>query len=273
MTFLAISDIIYRQNLSFGGVVLFYELKHFGLSEYFCKEYGNNFSFPVHLHQAFEFITILSGEMEIVVDKKLYILKKGESLLIFPNQLHSMNSISSEHMLCIFSPELVKAYSSKLTGKIPKSNKFIVGEYILACMDNLSDNSKKIKMKGILYSLCAEFDENAEYTNKNTDDKNLLFGIFSFVDSNYNKDCSLERLSKETGYSYSYLSRYFKNTVGISFNRYVNQYRINNACYILNNSDCSIIQCAMESGFSSLRSFNRNFKEITGITPKEYKEE
>lgn len=252
---------------------MFYELKHFGLSEYFCKECGKNFTFPLHLHQSFEFITILKGAMDITVDKKLYHLTKGESLIIFPNQLHSLTSDNSEHMLCIFSPELVKAYSSKLAGKIPENNKFIANEYITESINNLSEESRKIKKKGILYTLCAEFDENATYIRKETDDKNLLFKIFNFVEASYNKDCSLEMLSKETAFSYSYLSRYFKNTVGISFNSYVNQYRINNACYLLmNNSDYSILQCALESGYTSLRSFNRNFKTVTGITPAEYRE-
>ncbi len=252
---------------------MFYQLQHFGLSEYFCKEYGKNFSFPAHLHQSFEFITVLSGEMAITVDGRLHKLSRGESLLIFPNQLHSIESTHSEHMLCIFSPELVKAYSSKLSGQIPESNKFIAGEYITSGVNNLSDNSRKIKKKGILYSLCAEFDENATYINKETDDKNLLYKIFNFVESSYNTDCTLETLSKEIAFSYSYLSRYFKNTVGMSFNNYVNQYKINNACYLLmNNSDYSILQCALESGYTSLRSFNRNFKAVTGITPAEYKE-
>lgn len=252
---------------------MFYELKHFGLSEYFCKEYGKNFSFPLHLHQSFEFITILNGEMDVTVDEKHYHLISGESLLIFPNQLHTLSSVDCEHMLCIFSPELVKAYSSKLSGKIPDSNKFVGGKYLTEAVYNLSDESRKIKKKGVLYSLCAEFDENATYINKKTDDKNLLYKIFDFVETSYNKDCSLEMLSKETAFSYSYLSRYFKNTVGISFNNYVNQYRINNACYlIMNNSDYSILQCALESGYTSLRSFNRNFKTVTGITPAEYRE-
>ena len=58
---------------------------------------------------------------------------------------------------------------------------------------------------------------------------------------------------------------------GISFNSYKNRYRINNACYLLSNSNYSILQCALESGYQSVRSFNRNFKNILGITPAEYR--
>ena len=250
---------------------MFYQFQHFGISEYFCKEYGKNFSFPAHLHQSFEFITVLSGEMDITVDDKTYKLSSGESLLIFPHQLHSLSSTNSKHMLCIFSPDIVKAYYSKISKKVPESNKFVPNKHIIHSIDKLSEDNTQIKKKGVLYSVCAEFDDTAKYHAKNNDDKNLLYKIFEFVELNYNKDCSLERLSKETAFSYSYLSRYFKNTIGISFNYYVNQCRINNACYILNNFDCSILQCALDSGYTSLRSFNRNFKTIVGTTPQEYK--
>ena len=94
---------------------MFYQFQHFGISEYFCKEYGKNFSFPAHLHQSFEFITVLSGEMDITVDDKTYKLSSGESLLIFPHQLHSLSSTNSKHMLCIFSPDIVIAYYSKIS--------------------------------------------------------------------------------------------------------------------------------------------------------------
>ena len=250
---------------------MFYEFQHFGVSEYFCKEGGENFNFPTHLHQSFEFITVLDGEMQITVDNNRYSLKKGESVLIFPHQLHSLSSTKSKHMLCIFSPEIVMAYFDKTQKKIPVNNKFVTSQYLINSLDEISENCTDIKQKGILYSICAEFDENAQYITKDVGDRNLLYKIFEFVESNFDKDCSLEHLSKNTGFSYPYLSRYFKNTVGTSFNNYVNQYRLNRACYILKNSDCSILQCALESGYTSLRTFNRNFKSIIGITPQEYR--
>ena len=106
---------------------------------------------------------------------------------------------------------------------------------------------------------------------KKSDRENLLYRIFEFVEKNYKNDCSLERLSDDTGFSYHYLSRYFKSRVSITFNSYVNLYRISKACYILNNTDYTVIQCALECGYTSLRSFNRNFRLRTKLTPIEYR--
>lgn len=250
---------------------MLYQYTHFGTAEYFRKEYGKNFSFPVHLHNSFEIITVTSGEMTVTVDDNIYTLKQGESVLIFPNQLHSLQSSKSKHMLCIFSSELVKSYYSKINKKIPVNNTISTDHLLIKLLDNILPESSMIEKKGLLYLLCAQFDKSARYKDKNQFSDSLLHKIFEFVEQNYAKDCSLMELSNETGYSYSYLSRSFKKAIGISFNSYVNQYRINNACYLLNNTDYSIIHCALESGYNSLRSFNRNFIASLGITPSEYR--
>ena len=251
---------------------MLYQFEHFGISEYFCKEYGENFSFPLHLHNSFEFVTITDGSMVITIDDKEYVLEKGDSVFIFPNQLHSFQSRGSKHMLCIFSPELVKAYASMVAEKTPVSNTIAADTSLIDALDRLPDNSTLIEKKGLLYSLCAGFDKNTEYLNKEKCEDNLLYRIFEFVELNYINECSLSDLSHEMGYSYSYISRSFKKLTGVSFNSYVNHYRISKACYLLNNSDISVLECALESGYTSLRSFNRNFYMCLGLSPTEYRQ-
>ena len=250
---------------------MIYEHKHFGTADYFRKEYGENFRFPPHLHNSFEFITDISGEMTVTVDDKIYKLNSGESILIFPNQLHSLSGDRSKHMLCIFSSELVKAYYRKVSNKIPENNKVLLHSFFIDLLDNMTDGSPVIEKKGLLYSICAQFDKIARYENRNKYYDNILHEIFEFVENNYTKSCSLTELSEKTGYSYSYLSRCFKKITGISYNSYVNECRIRNACYLLDNTDYSILRCALESGYESLRSFNRNFLNLMGITPGEYR--
>lgn len=249
---------------------MFYQFNHLGSPEYLKIEQGQNFSFPLHLHQCFEIIALLSGEMNISVDGKNYLLNKGESLLVFPNQIHELGSVNSQHILCIFSPSLVRAYSNMVSGKIPVNNHFLPDVHLIDSLTGLSDASF-IEKKGILYSLCGQFDKKAQYRSKESDKNSLLHIIFSFVEEHYNEDCSLERLSACIGYDYSYISRIFKKTTGISFNAYVSHYRLSHACYMMESTDLPIIQCAYESGFASLRSFNRNFKQQFHMTPLQYR--
>lgn len=252
---------------------MFYQLNHSGFSLKFSKEYGENFNFPTHLHQSFEFITVISGEMSVSINGKEYVVKKGEGVIVFPNQLHSLESKNCHHMLCIFSGELVKAYSAKVSGKIPVSNKFSVPEGMCIAVDELSDESSVLEKKGTLYLVCAQFDKMAEYEEKQEFDSGLLDSIFRFVEENYSGECSLKNICNKTGYSYSYISRFFKKTTGMTVNEYINQYRISNGCYLLSNTNATVLECAMESGYESLRNFNRNFMAYMGMTPSEYRKE
>lgn len=250
---------------------MLYQFIHSGTAQNYCKEYGENFNFPMHLHQAYEFITVLDGEMSVFVNEKKYEIKSGEGMFIFPNQLHSLESKNSRHMLTIFPAELVKAYAVKVAGKIPKNNKFSLEDSLISAIDNLPDDASLFQKKGILYLLCASFDEVAEYEDKQDIDSGILDKIFEFVEKNFMKECTLGELCDSTGYSYSYLSRFFKKTTGVSINEYINQYRISQSCYLLSDTNITVLECAYECGYDTLRSFNRNFKEYMGKTPTEYR--
>ena len=250
---------------------MFYQYNHLGSPDYLKVERGLNFSFPSHLHQCFEIIVVRSGRMQVTVHNKRLTLTKNQAVLLFPNQIHSLSSSESEHVLCIFSPRLIQAYATKVHNKIPKNPIFTPDEYLIQALVNLENTASSAEKKGLLYSLCAQFDKTAEYDLLTAADENLLRKIFLFVEENFHKDCSLSDLAASTGYNYSYLSRYFRKATGLSFNFYVTHYRISHACYLMENTDAPIVDCAYNSGFSSLRSFNRSFLENLKLTPTQYR--
>jgi len=249
---------------------MFYQLIHPASADYFQMEWGTNFSFPHHMHQCFEFIVSLEGKMTVTIGKTEYIIEKGEAVLIFPNQLHALTSSENKHMLCIFSPKLVAAYYSKHNNLIPENNKFYPSEQLVQAYETLDSRCSFLQKKGLLYLLCDVFDRTAKYVDNTQEQKGLLEKILRFVEVNYKEDCKLEDLSDTIGYSYVYISRYFKKVMGMSYNNYVNIYRLNHACYLMNNSDENILNIAIECGYKSVRSFNRNFKNHFGISPNEF---
>ncbi len=250
---------------------MFYQYQHFGSSNHFCKEYGKNFNYPMHIHRSFEVIVLLSGSMDVWIGKKRYTLRASDAVLVFPNQAHTLESAQSEHMLLIFSPDLVSAYTRATAGSLPANNLFSISPALLAQLSALSDDSSHVQLKAALYSLCAQFDESAEYRSACQPEGELLPRIFSFVEQHFETDCSLDRLHAQLGYSTSYLSRYFKEFVGVAYVTFVNQYRISKACFLLANTDKTVLECSLDCGYTSLRSFNRNFKLLVGETPNEYR--
>lgn len=210
--------------------------------------------------------------MTITVGKREYRLSVGDAVMVFPNQIHSLKTIShSKNILCIFSPELVSAYSSRVGGLLPEDNRFRPDSFYVNKLIECKKDAGKTAKKGLLYSLCAEFDRGAAYNKAPAAPETLLGTIFGFIDNNYAADCSLDALARFSGYGYTYLSSYFRKAVGTTYNEYVTRYRLEKVCYLLQNSDLTVLSISNECGFGSLRSLNRNFKDKLGMTPEEYR--
>ena len=236
---------------------------------------GGRFNSPPHLHNSFEFIRITGGEMIIKIDGAPISLQAGDSLLIFPNQIHEFKDVNdSAYFICIFSPNLVSAFTKSTDSKIPSSNLFTPSKSTLSLItDKNFDKEKNIlRKKSALYALCADFDEGASYVKRCSND-HLISKIFVFIEENFKRKCTLEALSSHTGYHYVYLSRFFKQYTGLTFIECVNRYRIYEACRLLKASEMSILQIAYECGFDSLRTFNRVFKRLSGSSPTEWRKE
>ncbi|MCL2201564.1 MAG: AraC family transcriptional regulator [Oscillospiraceae bacterium] len=71
--------------------------------------------------------------------------------------------------------------------------------------------------------------------------------------------------------SENHFRRVFLAEMGTSPLSYINFIRINQACILLSTSNQSILSVAGNSGFNSIASFNRNFKNILGISPRDYR--
>ena len=250
---------------------MFYQLHHMASSEYFMREEGDNFSYPPHLHQGFELVIVTDGEMNVRVNHVDHALGKNEAILVFPNELHELHSEHSHHVLFIFSEKLIRAFSVKYADRIPKNRVLRLSEYAYNSLLLLNTESTSVELKGALYSFAALVEKSGEFVPSFTQKDDLIRKIFAYVDDNYLKSCTLNELATALGYDNAYISRYFKRITGISYNSYVNIRRLSNASYLLHNTDSTVLECAIESGYHSLRSFNRNFKEYFGMTPAEYR--
>ncbi|MBQ8003086.1 MAG: AraC family transcriptional regulator [Clostridia bacterium] len=66
------------------------------------------------------------------------------------------------------------------------------------------------------------------------------------------------------------LSRLFNTKLKDGFNDYLNSLRVRNAIELMETGK-SISECAYESGFENLRTFNRAFKKVMGICPSAWR--
>ncbi|MDX1642606.1 MAG: helix-turn-helix transcriptional regulator, partial [Balneolaceae bacterium] len=91
-----------------------------------------------------------------------------------------------------------------------------------------------------------------------------------------NSDLRLTTLAEEMSVSSNLLSQAINQNSEENFSGLINRYRIEHAKELLRlmdpSSDKTIFEIAMDSGFNTKSSFNRNFKEYTGQTPSSYRD-
>lgn len=102
------------------------------------------------------------------------------------------------------------------------------------------------------------------------DDVRLL-KMIDFLQKNYQKKFVLDELCDYVNLSRSACCRYFKKMMNMSISDYIIEYRLSQALFMLNNTDKSITEIALLSGFSTTSYFDSKFKEKMSITPLEYK--
>lgn len=100
----------------------------------------------------------------------------------------------------------------------------------------------------------------------------LLGRIYAYVAENYD-DCnfSLQDAADKLGLSSSYLSQYFKQQTGDTLTSYVAALRIRKACSLLETTNMPLQIVSESIGYYNLNSFIRRFKQITGVTPGEWR--
>ena len=111
----------------------------------------------------------------------------------------------------------------------------------------------------------------SEVTQTSGNILSVLDKLFLFVDKNYDKSCTLSDAAAFLKYDYTYLSKLFKCKTGMSYNEYVNHFRIGRATYLLFDKDRSISEVAFEVGYNSIRTFNWEFQKIMHATPVAYR--
>ncbi len=86
-----------------------------------------------------------------------------------------------------------------------------------------------------------------------------------------NKKLSLNMVAKDLHISPQYLSRMFKNEIGMSFSEYLIQTRISNAIQLMLSTNASIFEISDSVGYRSQHYFSTAFKKVTNSCPKAYR--
>ena len=101
----------------------------------------------------------------------------------------------------------------------------------------------------------------------------IIQRAINYIKKNYYENISLLNVANHVEVSRSYLSFLFKHELGVNFSSFLTETRINQAKVLLSKSNMKIYEIAEDVGFDSPYYFSKVFKEVSGLTCKEYRNE
>lgn len=93
----------------------------------------------------------------------------------------------------------------------------------------------------------------------------------AYISKNYATSITLDDVAAEVHLNPAYFSTIFKQSCGSSFKEYLNMVRIEESKRLLANTEYSVIDIAVATGFEDQSYFSKVFKRYTGLTPKQYR--
>ncbi len=143
----------------------------------------------------------------------------------------------------------------------PEEYKFIKGVH------QKNDIDEIIRTIRSMYERCYE-ELYAEQTERSV----FIDNVIKFIDENYlDTDFNVNSVAEKFRLSKGYIARVFKKETGSSINDYIMIARINKAKALLENTSELIDNIAIKAGFLNYRTFARNFMDMVGLLPKDYR--
>ena len=265
--------------------------------EKWLQNYGYQIDY-LHFHNLMEIGFCYYGEGTIVLEDEELPYHGGMFTVVPKNFPHTTNS--KENSVCSwawvfvdvegFITELYKGnmrMAQKLIARINQKAHFVKNEerpevaemikLIIKCMGEKREFYLE-EVKGLTRALLmqiARWNERDEEQEKNSivDDASiaLILPALDYIGENYKEILRIEELAEVCHISETHLRRIFQESMRMTPVEYINWVRIRAACKELRKTNISVNEIAMRSGFTTISTFNRNFRRILGVSPQQWR--
>lgn len=261
---------------------------------------GEVYSTSPHWHYHFELLYFPYGNAKVFVGNKGFDISRGDLVLINPCEVHSISidpGVSSKQFIIGFDTELLNA----------ASNMNFEFKYLLPQAVDINPDHRVIKISSVCNVVSLLEEMNLEYLNREIGfelavTSNLyklitcilrylqkngltltmgsdlhknktakLIKVLNYIDKHFNENITAAYAAEMCFLSYSHFSKIFKNIMHTTFIQYLNIIRIRKAESLLLDEEKSITQIALETGFTDVSYFIKQFKQYKGASPKQYR--
>ncbi len=252
---------------------------------------------PHHYHRELEIKLMVTGSGKSFIGENIYDYNAGDLVLLGPNLPHHW--VSSNHFEkngtlanCIYlqfrEDFMGEGFYSKTEafkiGQLMEKSRHGIEFYgdgrkraadLLLKLQTQSGFQRLICFMELLHELaeCREikFLARANYSTFSEGEKATIDRVYEYIISEFKNDITLARASEISGLSKAAFCQFFKKRTQKTFSDFVNEVRLSFACRLLLEGRLNILEICYETGFKNLSYFNRKFKKVYGVSPKEYK--
>jgi AraC-like DNA-binding protein len=254
-------------------------------------------SFAAHWHDDIEIVYIESGELILGINTMCRLLSAESLAICGSNEIHYYKNAGACHFLVLkFPPEQIGYTTRWPSGRLVTTSFLTPGEdsvapglrkrlieliveadrewkealHTRAGGSSLIIRAKFMEFCGLVERRLTEPLSATSRTAKSSGKLERLQSAIEFIRTNSSGSVRLEDVAEIAHLSQGAFSRTFSALTGSSFHFYLNSVRVEKAIEIMRSEpDKKILDVALDCGFESLRTFNRAFKQIKGLTPRE----
>lgn len=254
---------------------------------------------PKHWHRSMEVVYIYEGDMDITINRHKYHLSKGDFMVVNTAAIHATQTCDYTRVLLLqipyqfltnaipeydnvqfdlsLKPSLTTAVSNSQSLQCPPSDTLrgILTEMGRLYTEKPQGYSLRFSslLYDFLYTLVVHYKITVNNTAKVQSQKNLnrLAPVIHYVKEHYTELITLEEAANLAALNPEYFCRFFKRNMGTTFTAYVNSVRLTHVCQDLKNTDLNIGTILEKHGITNYKLFMRNFKQIYGCTPKDFR--
>ncbi|WP_077849285.1 AraC family transcriptional regulator [Clostridium puniceum] len=261
-------------------------INNLDLKLYYCgtEKCSPNHYWGPAIKEHYKIHYIHKGKGIFRVGDETYHLKEGQGFLICPSVISYYKADDKEpwsYSWCAFNGINAEAYLKRanLTIKNPilqynKDDK--VSECFEKMMQAINvEKSSDLRLQSLLYLFLATIIDEAvldlSYKESKINKNMYVNKAIDFIQINYSRKIRVSELAKSIALDRKYISKLFKDIVGVTIQDYLISFRMNKAKEMMKDRQLSIGDISRSVGYDSPLIFSKAFKKINGLSPSKYR--
>ncbi len=254
---------------------------------------------PVHDHSFLELTYILRGPVEHTLDGHTETLEAGDFLIVDYGSRHSYTATGNtgfSNWDCLFLPELLDPvlkgtrslrallehyllhYNPRTLSQDPARMVFHDDDGRVRRLLTRIEEESLNRAAGYTEMIRCHLIEILLLTMRRLEDassasqgQDISSFVVQYISEHYMEQISLGTLSEKLNYSLPYISKRFKEDLGVSFVRYLQDFRVMQGCRLLSGSNKTLDEITRMVGYKDVKFFSELIKRATGLSPTDFR--